>query len=172
MRVLGLFRGDFVRFMRTILLAALGAASVLAAPIACADPLTYAGLKTMVANMGYTPKEIGTTDSPKFEATVVTASFNVPVGFEVTKSSRYIWATASLGASKLDGERALLALKRSTDIQPTSFWITSKGILMIGIPIDNREVTPAHLKFVLEKLAGDVTQTTDVWQAAPATPAQ
>jgi hypothetical protein len=155
--------------MKIVIGAALAAAALLTAPLtAAADPLTYPALKTMVANMGFTPNEIGTAESPKFEASVKTESFNVPVGFEITKSARYIWATASLGPSKLDGEGALLALKRASDIQPTSFWITAKGTLMIGIAIDNRDVKPDTLKFVMDKLAGDVGKTSDVWQAKPA----
>lgn len=160
--------------MKISIRAALAAFALLAAPLtASADPLTYPGLKTLVTNMGFTPNEIGNPESPKFETTVKTADFNVPIGFEITKSGRYIWATASLGASKLDGAAALNMLKRMTDVQPTQFWITTKGVLMIGIAVDNREVTPAHMKFVMDKLADDIGKTTDVWQppppAAPAT---
>lgn len=39
---------------------------------------------------------------------------------------------------------------------------------MIGIAIDNRDVKPDTLKFVMDKLAGDVGKTSDVWQAKPA----
>jgi len=155
--------------MKFLIGAALAAAAMLVAPLtAAADPLTYPALKTMVTNTGFTTNELGSTESPKFEATVKTESFNVPVGFEVTKSARYIWASASLGASKLTGDGALTALKRMTDIQPTSIWITSKGTLMMGIAIDNRDVKPDTLKFVMDKLAGDVAKTADIWQGAPA----
>lgn len=78
--------------MKILFGAALAAAAMLAAPLtAAADPLTYAALKTMVTNMGFTPNEICSAESPKFEASVKTESFNVPVGFEITKSTRYIW---------------------------------------------------------------------------------
>ena len=38
-------------------------------------------------------------------------------------------------------------------------------ILKIGMAIDNRDITPTHLKFVMEKVAADVGSTADVWQA-------
>lgn len=154
--------------MKLLSCAALAGALMFAPLSAAADPLTYPALKTMVENMGYTPKELGSEDSPKFEATVVTADFNVPIGFEVTKSGRYIWTTASLGDSKLDGERALSLLKRGQEIQPTQFWINSKGVLMIGLAIDNREITPAHIKFVMEKLSADLGKMKDIWQVPAA----
>lgn len=147
--------------------AALAAMAIAFAPMtAAADPLTYAGVRTMVEGMGYTPADVSTTPgAEKFEVVIVTDGFNVPVGFEVSKSGRYIWCTAFLGKSTLTGERALALMKRGGSVQPTSFWLTDKDELKIGIAIDNREVTPAHLKFVMEKLAGDVGKTADIWQA-------
>ena len=69
----------------------------------------------------------------------------------MAKSTRYIWCTANLGKSTLTGERALGLLNRGGSVQPTSFWITDSGDLKIGVAIDNRDVTPAHMKFVMEK---------------------
>jgi hypothetical protein len=131
-----------------------------------AAPLTYPDLKTMVENLGYTSKEISKAgENPKFEVNASTQGFNVPIGFEVSPSGRYIWASANLGsASGIDGARALELLKKNFSIQPTSFWITGAGNLSIGMPIDNREVTPVHLKFVIDKLAGDVGATSSTWQ--------
>lgn len=154
--------------MKALVTAIALAAMMIEAPLAAADPLTPEQLKTMVANMGYTPKDLESTDgSPvnKFEIQLATSSFNVPVGVEITKSTRFIWCTASLGDSKLTPEQALEVLKNGSSIQPTSMWITSKGQLMIGMPIDNREVTPAYLKFVFEKVAADVGATAHLWQA-------
>jgi len=155
--------------MRMSIGGALAAVTLFAAPLtAAADPLTYPALKAMVAGMGFDAKEIGTATEPKFTIDVKAGTFNVPVGFEVSKSGRYIWTTANLGESKLSGDAAISALKRIGEIQPTSIWITAKGLLMIGIAIDNRDVTPAHLKFVTDKLGEDVGKTSDIWQSAPA----
>lgn len=157
--------------MKRMLAAVLCAAAMISAPAARAEPpLDYGQLKAMIAGMGYTPKDL-TGDTPKFYIDFSTASFNIPTGFEVSKSGRYIWVTANLGVSKLDGELALQTLHKIGDIQPTSFWLTAKNNLMIGFAIDNRDVTPTHLKFVLEKFSGDIDQTASLWQADPGTPA-
>ncbi len=157
--------------MKSMFRAAIVAMAVTtAAAPAFADPLQFDGLKTMVENMGYTPKIISKgDDNPKFEISISTPAFNVPLGVEISKSGRFIWASASLGESKLTGDGALAVLKKAQDIQPTSLWITSKGILMIGMAIDNREVTPAYLKYVFEKIAADVGATSSLWQAASST---
>lgn len=155
--------------MKVLARAAVIAGLIAFTPMAAvADPLTYGGLKSMVENMGHTLKEISTTPGgEKFEVTISAGGFDVPVGFEVAKSTRYVWCTAYLGKSTLTGERAIALLSRGGSVQPTSFWITDKGDLKIGMAIDNRDITPAHLKFVMEKLAADVGSTADVWQAPP-----
>lgn len=154
------------------LFAAIAMASVVVlAPVAAADPLNLEKLQTMVTGMGHTPKlqtKADGTPSTVFEITITTSGFNVPIGVEISPSGRYIWCKASLGKSQLTGDDALAVLKRLTSIQPTGFWITSSDILMIGIAIDNRDVTPEHLKYIFEKLAGDVGNTADIWQK-PAT---
>jgi hypothetical protein len=49
--------------------------------------------------------------SQLLEITVTTASFNVPVGLEVSGSGRFVWARATLGDVGLTGEQALQALQ-------------------------------------------------------------
>ena len=157
--------------MKRMLAAMLCAAAMIAAPVASADPpLEFAQLKTMISGMGYTPKDL-TGETPKFYIDFATSSFNIPTGFEISKSGRYIWVTANLGVSKLNGDLALQVLRKIGDIQPTSLWITSKNNLMIGFAIDNRDVTPAHLKFVLDKFSSDIDKTASLWQADPNAPA-
>ncbi len=155
--------------MKSFVAAVALASAIWMAPAAMAEPLSLDQLKTMVAGMGYTPNDLPRTDGTpvtKFEVVVVGADFTVPIGVEVTTSKRFIWCTANLGKSAVTGDVALNMLKRAGSIQPTTFWITSKGQLMIGMSVDNREVTPAYLKFVFEKLAGDVGSTSDLWQDA------
>jgi hypothetical protein len=50
------------------------------------------------------------------------------------------------------------------NVQPSQFYITSKGKLMIGLPIDNRGVTNAALRRCIDKVAGDVVNQKSVWQ--------
>lgn len=153
--------------MKVLVRAAMVAGATMFMPMtAMADPLTYGGLKSMVEGMGHEVKETSSTPgSEKFEVTITTDAFNVPLGLEVSKSGRYVWCAASLGKSTLSPDRARMLLQRAGGVQPTSFWITDSGDLKIGVAIDNREVTPAHMKFVMEKLAADVGSTADLWQA-------
>lgn len=159
--------------MKRLFAAIAVASTVLLAPVADADPLTYQKLQEVVTGMGHTPKPLPKDDGTppsKFEITIVTTGFNVPIGVEVSPSGRYIWCSASLGESKLTGDDALAALRRIGSIQPTTFWITSKNYLMMGIAVDNRDVTAEDLKRIFDKLAADVGSTADIWQkAAPAT---
>lgn len=154
--------------MRGLVFAGAVASAVCMAPAAIAAQVTFDELQGMVAGMGYTTKPLPPAEggpATKFEFTVVTSEFNVPMGLEVSKSGRYIWCTASLGEFKKGGDAALELLKQNASLQPTSFWLTSKGFLMIGIAIDNREVTPEHLRFVFDKLAADVGKSAAVWNA-------
>src|SRR5262245_39231414 len=115
--------------MKRMVFAALCAVAAYVAPVAAADPpLNFDQLKTMLAGMGYSPKDLD-GDSPKFSIDISTSNFNIPAGFEISKSGRYIWVTANLGISKLNGDLALQALHKIGDIQPTSFWVTPKNNL-------------------------------------------
>ena len=149
------------RILRVMILAcAVGATAM----PAMADPLTHTQVKWMVEGMGYPTKEVGKADSPLLEVTLTTANFTIPLGFEVSKSGRYVWVRATLGASKLTGEQALAVLKKQGELQPTMFWLNNSGILLIGMAIDNRDITPAHLKFVMDKIAADIDSTASLWQ--------
>lgn len=130
---------------------------------AFADPLNSSGLKDMLAGMGYTPNNIGTEQSPLFEVSITTPNFNIPVGFEVSASGRYVWARATLGQVNLDNDRALEALRSNGKTQPVMFWLTSSNYLVIGMYIDNRDVTTEQLRFVIDKISADVTSTAPIW---------
>lgn len=154
--------------MRTIRAAAAGLAlvlSVAALPSAAlAGALTYSQLQNMATNMGYAPNQISEgADSPKFEIQTKSGTFNVPLGLEISPSGRFVWISANLGQITLNGDQAISILKRGTSVQPTQFWYTDKGNLMIGMAIDNRDVTTAYLRFVIDKVGADVAATADIW---------
>lgn len=155
--------------MRTIRAAAAGFALVLSAaalPSAAlaAPPLTYVQLMNMATNMGYTPVTITKgTENPKFEIKTKSGTFDVPLGLEITPSGRFVWVSVNLGQKTLTGDQAMAILRRGATVQPTQFWYTSNGNLMLGMAIDNRDVTPAYLRFVLDKVGADVSSTADIW---------
>lgn len=130
------------------------------------DPLDAARLKDMLIQMGYTVKDIGTeVGKEKYQVDIKTSSFNVPLGYEISPSKNYIWLTANLGKPK-DSTSTVNSdmLKQNGKIQPCQFYITSKGILMMGLAVENRGLTPAIMRRHTDKITGDVSSTSALWK--------
>jgi hypothetical protein len=133
-----------------------------------AAPIEGPGLKTMFEGLGYSVKELETTvGKEKYEITVKREDFTVPIAAEVSPSKSYVWLTVNLGPAKpadaatASGFRTLLTQNGS--IQPVQFYITSKGLLMLGFPIDNRGITPLIMRARLDKIAADVAKSSTEW---------
>ena len=123
------------------------------------------GLKTMVEGMGYETKPIK-SDNGKFEFTVKISGLDVPIGAELSGSKNLIWFTVFLGKAPAETASTKFTemLKRNFTIQPSSFYITDTGNLMMGIPVENRTVSAVVLRRWVEKLANDVGATKELWQ--------
>lgn len=120
-------------------------------------------LKTMLTNLGHDLKQINKeADKEKWEFSVKTPGFNIPVGAEISPSKQFVWLTVSLGA--ITDKQDLKELVRLNGrIQPTQAYLTAKDVLMMGFAIENRSVTPALMKNRIEKLTGDVEKSASVW---------
>ncbi len=130
---------------------------------ATTDKVTAAGLAPLLTGMGYDPKPLGTeAGKEKFEVAIVDEKFTIPVAFEVSPSGRYIWLTVNLGPEK-PTLKARDLLKQNFEIQPSQFYITGKGNLMVAIGIENRGVTPALVKWNIEKVVKDVSSSSELW---------
>lgn len=130
------------------------------------DPIDALKLKDMLIQMGYTVKDIGTeVGKEKYQVDIKTSSFNVPLGYEISPSKNYIWLTANLGKPK-DSTSTVNAdmLKQNGKIQPCQFYITSKGILMMGLAVENRGLTPAIMRRHTDKITADVSSTSTLWK--------
>lgn len=126
--------------------------------------LDAAGLKSAVEGLGYETKDIGTgPGKEKYEFKIEKGGLNIPVGAEVSPSKNYIWLTVNLGSDsgKLNYQELL---KRNAKIQPSFFYLTSNGALMMAEAIDNRLVTSPIMRRVVDKLTTDVSDTKDLWQ--------
>jgi hypothetical protein len=125
--------------------------------------LDAAGLKTMVSGLGYEVKDLVTeVGKEKYQFTVKTGKFNVPIGVEIAPSKNYIWLTANLG--KVTSKTKYEELLRSNAlIQPSQFYVSSAGYLMIAIPVENHGVTPAWMRKSVDKLAKDLSDQATVW---------
>lgn len=120
-------------------------------------------LKSMLTNLGHEVKALNTeAGKEKWEFTVKTSGFNVPVGAEVSPSKQFIWLTVSLGPLKEQHDPKEL-LRLSGRVQPTQVYLSSKDTLMMAFAVDNRSVTPAVLKLRIDKLTGDVEKSSAVW---------
>ncbi|MEQ1934967.1 MAG: hypothetical protein ABL962_14000 [Fimbriimonadaceae bacterium] len=54
-------------------------------------------------------------------------------------------------------------LKRNFKIQPCFFYITEKGNMMMGLPVENRQVSSAVMRRTVDLIVGSVVDTQKVW---------
>lgn len=131
------------------------------------DGLNGSTLKQMIEGLGYEVKTLNdTAGKEKYEFTLTKDDIDVPVAAEVSPSKNYIWLTVYLGDAPKDTEPAskfAAFLKSNSRIQPTMFYITQSNHLMMGITIENRSVTPALFRRVVDKIVGDVVSTFELW---------
>ncbi len=129
------------------------------------DQLDYPKLKTMISNLGYTVKDIGTeVGKEKAQIDVKTDAFNIPVGAEISPSKNYVWLTVHLGSNPT-GDQFKALLRQNGSVQPSFFYLTKDDRLMLAHPIDNRSITPDVMKRVVDKVVKDVGNTSKDWQA-------
>ena len=130
------------------------------------DVITRVQLKEKLEQMGFTVKTINEkAGEEKYEVTHQGAGFNVPLGYEISASTNFIWITAYLGkADTTNSTKAVNILKQNSSIQPSFFYITQKGNIMMAVAVENRGVTPAILRRHIDKLVADVSKTSDLWQ--------
>lgn len=125
--------------------------------------LSPSELGGVLKGMGYEIKvlnqEVG---KEKYEIPLKSDKLNIPVAAEVSPSGNYIWFTVYLGDNSSSKDHEQL-LKENYNTQPTFFYITSKNKLMAAEAVDNRKVTPAIIRRVLDKLILDVDKTSSVW---------
>jgi len=127
------------------------------------DKLTALTLRNMIQGLGYEVKVLNATEGKeKYEVALKSASLDVPVAFEISASTNYIWLTVFLGENKSTTKHEAL-LKENFSTQPTFFYITSKNNLMAAQAVDNRAVNPTALKRCVDKLVADIDKTAKVW---------
>lgn len=127
------------------------------------DKLNGASLKTMIEGLGYETKALNEeAGKEKYEFKINKAGFDIPIAAEVSPSTNYVWLTVFLGAVKPTHKFEEL-LKQNTKIQPSQFYITSKGSLMVGIALDNRQINPAVLRRNIDKVSEDVSGSSTLW---------
>ncbi len=131
-------------------------------------PIDALQLKEMLIQLGYPVKELNKeAGKEKYEVPHKTTDLNVPIGYEISPSTNFIWLTVFLGPAKTDAagsEMALALMRQNAKIQPCFFYITDKGNLMMGLAVENRGLTNAVMRRHTDKLLADVGSTTSIWQ--------
>lgn len=129
--------------------------------------LDYAGLKSMVKNMGYEPKDLDKTPGKEVaEFTVKGPKLTLYITTEVSSSKSYVWLTVSFGkTSEIKNFSARLEnlLKENAMIQPGQFFISKGGYLKYALPLENRGIDAALLRKRIDKVVEDVEDTAGVW---------
>jgi len=125
-------------------------------------------LKSILEQLGYEVKDLDTTaGKEKYSITAAQGGLNIPIAFEISANDTYIWLTVFLTADAPDGTMATNLLKKNADIQPSQFYITASGKLMMGVPIENHEVTNAVIRQKTTDILDHVVNTKDIWQKSP-----
>lgn len=130
------------------------------------EPIDQVHLKDLLVQLGYTVKDLLTTPGKeKYEIKITKDDLDVPIGLEISPSTNYIWLTVFLGAAPSDTSSMFYNLiKQNAKIQPALFYVTDKGNLMMGLPVDNRGINNALLKRYTEFIAARVTDTKSYWK--------
>ena len=131
------------------------------------ERLDAAGMKRMVEGLGYELKTLSADEGKeKYEFTMTRGGLDIFVAVELSASRGYLWLTVYLGdiAEEPLKAKAPLLLRENAKIQPSQFYVTDTGRLMVALAMDNRFVTAAALRKAAEKLVDDVVNTKPLWQ--------
>jgi hypothetical protein len=129
------------------------------------DQVDRKQLKDMLTQLGYPVRDLDSTaGKEKYSFTIERGGLNIPVAAEISNNGKYIWLTVFCKAGEPVGDKAITLLHKNADIQPTQFYLTESKKLMLGLCIENHEVTNASLRDRAEKIVDDVVNTKDIWQ--------
>ncbi|MBS1714299.1 MAG: hypothetical protein JST30_08165 [Armatimonadetes bacterium] len=139
----------------------IGVYSVVAAgQVQSEGKLTSDTLKKSLSDLGYETKDL---NEKKVEIKITKNGFDVPIAAEISPSTNYIWLTVFLGTDVTDAKAGKL-IRRNFKVQPSQFYVTEKGSLMMAIPVENRSMSNAVLRRALDKLSDDVVSTNEDWK--------
>lgn len=130
------------------------------------DPITRTQLREKLVQLGYEVKDlVKDAGKEKFAVTLTKEGLDIPVAAEISGNTKYIWLTVNLGnpPSQLEAMNNTL-LKKNAEIQPSFFYITESGKLMMGLPLNNLCMTNVFLRDRMEAIAGSVVSTRTLWQ--------
>jgi hypothetical protein len=124
-------------------------------------------LREMLVGMGYEVTDIvKDAGKEKYSVKFTREALDIPVGYEISPSNSYVWLTVNLGNAPTESASKNFALlKQNAKIQPSFFYVTESGRLMMALAVENRGITPQVLRTRSETIADNVGKTKDVWQS-------
>lgn len=137
----------------------------LAAKAQDCSAITRQQLRSMLVELGYEVKDLETEPGKeKFSVMTRSNSLDIPVGIEQSPSSKYIWLTVNLGTAPADTSSKYKALIReNAKTQPCLFYSTASGLLMMGLPLDNRGISNTILRDRIDAVSRNVGNTKQIW---------
>lgn len=114
-------------------------------------------------DLGFATKDIADPgDDPMYEFIVQRDGTRIPMSLSLSSNKRYIWARVKLSDGPTAQPVMVAAMRRAVDIQPSMFWVNERG-LWISRAKENRDMTAADLRSMIDALADSVVNTNDVW---------
>jgi len=129
------------------------------------EPVTRPQLRSMLVQLGYAVNDLETAPGKeKYSIKTTVDGLDIPIGLELSGNSKYIWLTVNLGKAPSDTSSKYTSLiKENSRTQPSLFYVTNSGLLMMGLPVDNRGLTNALLRERIESISKHVANTEDIW---------
>lgn len=129
-------------------------------------PISGPQLRTILTQLGYDVKDLNLNPGKeKYVVTITSGGLDVPIAAELSPSTKYIWLTVNLStADSTNGAKNYSLLKQNGIAQPAQFYVTTKGGLMMGLPVENKAVSNYVLREKLEFLAVKVSSAKSIWQ--------
>lgn len=129
-----------------------------------AGAVTAEQVKTMLErDLGYAVKNIaGAGEAPLYEFSAQRDGRTIPVSFSVSANTKYVWAQVRLLSTAVPQPVSVAAMARAVEIQPSMFWTRSNG-LWLGLARDNRGVTAADLRSMIDDVLQNTLATQDIW---------
>lgn len=129
--------------------------------------LDASALKKMMEGLGCELKALNEeAGKEKWEFSNEKGGLTIPIAVELSASGNYIWMTVFLGSDMTDEklrEKGPGLLRGNFKVQPSQFYVTEKGNLMLGMAVDNRGVTSTWMRRCIDKVLADVADNQGLW---------
>lgn len=129
------------------------------------DPVTRTQMRSMLVQLGYEVKDLETEPGKeKYSIKTTSHNLNIYVAVEQSANSKYIWLTANLGDAPPDTSiRYRKLIRENAIIQPSLFYTSTSGLLMMGLPLENKGLTNVFLRDRIETISNNVGKTRHLW---------